>query len=407
MDWPILSIKNTEETRLNSSEIRQDFQRVNCSKNSIQRSHNNGLEQVLKTCITPLSLIEPGRVIDYKRMFIMKNKIRWGFIGAGFIAHQFAKGLKVLQDQAEIVAVCDAIKHKADDFAKEFDVAKSYGSLEELLNNADVDVVYVATQNTFHKECVISSLKAGKAVLCEKPLGVNSIEEKEMIDVARKSGRFLMEACWMRFQPAMVKVHKWITEGMIGEPRMINVEFGFRAVMDPNARLFNLDLIGGAIMDVGIYGMSFPSMYFGHTPKFISAFAHIGETGVDEQTAVILKHDKGQLTTLKFACRTDTPQTAKIFGTDGYIEIPMFWRSTEASLTRTAGGSLYQPVTGKEHIEMPYMATGYEYEAMEVMKCLREGKKESNIMPLDESLAIMKVMDEVRKQIGLKFPVEK
>lgn len=207
-----------------------------------------------------------------------------------------------------------------------------------------------------------------------------------------------MEAMWTRFIPVMVKVREWLSSGAIGEIRMLTADFGFRTGWNPESRLLNPGLGGGALMDVGVYTLALASMVFAGPPNRITGMAHIGETGVDEQSSMILGYEKGQLAFLSCAVRTNTPQEARIIGTEGSIHIPGFWHAASATLY----------VSGKEaeHVEIPFEGTGYNYEAAEVMKCLRQGKLESSIMPLDETLSIMKTADELRTQWGLRYPME-
>jgi predicted dehydrogenase len=203
-----------------------------------------------------------------------------------------------------------------------------------------------------------------------------------------------MEAMWARFNPVTVQVRRWIAEGRIGEPRMLAVDFGFRSAWNPEGRLLNPALAGGALLDVGVYVLAYASMIFGR-PAEIRATAHIGETGVDEQTAMVLKYPGGQLATLTCAVRTPSPQAARIDGTEGAIEIPAFWRAPAARLI----------LPNQDPVE----ATGdfgFRYEIAEAMSCLAAGQTESPNMPLDETLAIAETMDEVRRQIGLKYPFE-
>ncbi|MFC1714337.1 Gfo/Idh/MocA family protein [Candidatus Poribacteria bacterium] len=326
----------------------------------------------------------------------MEKVIRWGILAPGNIAHQFARGLSVLPD-AELIAVGSRAKERADAFADEFDIPHRYGSYADLANDPDVDAIYVATPHPFHKECTILCLKAGKAVLCEKPFAVNAEQVKEMIACARECKQFLMEAMWTRFLPVTVKVREWLAEGAIGEPRMLTADFGFRSGVNPDGRLFNLDLAGGGLMDVGIYTVAMAHMVFG-APSKITSLAHMGETNVDEQAGMLLGYDDGQIAILNCAIRTSTPQDARIMGTDGSIYIPSFWHATSATLN--AAGK--KP----EHIEMLFKGNGYENEAVEVMRCLREGKLESDIVPLAESVSIMETMDALRAQWGLKYPME-
>lgn len=327
----------------------------------------------------------------------MDKTIKWGILAPGNIAHQFARGLKVIPD-AELLAVGSRSKERADKFADEFDVPRRYGSYADLVSDPDVDAIYVAPPHPFHKDCSILCLEAGKATLCEKPFAVNTQEVKEMIACARKSGQFLMEAMWTRFIPVMVKTRELIADGAIGEPLMLTADFGFRAGVNPEGRLFNLKLAGGGLLDVGVYTIAMAYMVFGGAPSEITSMAHIGETGVDDQAAIVLGYENGQQALLSCAVRVTTPQEARIMGTKGSIFIPSFWHATSAILS----------IAGKEpeSIEMPFKGNGYEYEAMEVMRCLREGKLESDVVPLDESVSVMETMDKLRAEWGLKYPME-
>lgn len=327
----------------------------------------------------------------------MERAIRWGILGPGNIAHRFAEGLSVLPD-ARLIAVGSRSREKAEKFASRFNIPHRHGSYVDLANDPDVDAIYVSTPHPFHKESSILCLKAGKAVLCEKPLAVNAREVKEIIACARESKRFLMEAMWTRFLPVTVKVREWLAEGAIGEVRMLTADFGFRSGWNPEGRLLNPELAGGGLLDVGVYTIAMAYMVFGVPPSRIASVAHIGETGVDEQATMLLGYDAGQLALLSCAIRTNVPQDAKILGTEGSIHIPDFWHATSATL-HAAGKDA-------QRVEMPFVGNGYNYEAAEVSACLREGKLESDIMPLNESLSIMETMDKIRAQWGLKYPME-
>jgi predicted dehydrogenase len=196
----------------------------------------------------------------------------------------------------------------------------------------------------------------------------------------------------------MARVREWLAEGAIGEVRMLTADFSFRSGWNPEGRLLNPNMAGGALLDIGVYTVAMASMVFGEQPSRIASLAHIGETKVDEQAAMLLGYDAGQMAILSCAVRTNTPQNARIMGTEGAIYIPDFWHANSATLY----------VSGKdaEQIEMPFDGNGYNYEAAEVMRCLRAGKLESDIMPLDESLAIMETMDKIRAQWGLRYPME-
>lgn len=327
----------------------------------------------------------------------MSEKIKWGILGPGGIAHKFADALKAIPD-VEIVAVGSRDLQRANIFADAFDIPYRHGNYVELTANSEVDVIYVATPHPFHKACAMLCLEAGKAVLCEKPFTVDAEQAKALIGCAREHQRFLMEAMWTRFIPVMVQVRKWLFNGVIGEPRMLTADFGNQVPMtveNMKGRLFAPKLAGGALLDIGVYTVSLASMVFG-APTKIASLAHIGETGVDEQSGILLSYDSGQIANLSCAITTRTSQDARIFGTKGAIHIPNFSRATSATLE----------VIGKEplRIEIPFTDNGFEYQAIEVINCLRAGKLESDVMPLDESLSIIKTMDTVRAQWGLEYP---
>jgi predicted dehydrogenase len=327
----------------------------------------------------------------------MADKIHWGIIGTGKIAKAFATGLTVLPE-AELAAVGSRTAESAKEFADTFSVPHRHTSYESLANAPDVDVVYVATPNTLHKENSLLCLQAGKAVLCEKPFTINAAEAEIVIQLARRKKVFLMEAMWTRFIPLVGKVRQLLADRVIGDLQILVADLGFWADFDPLHRVFNPQLGGGALLDLGVYSISLASMIFG-PPIRITSMAQLGETGVDEQAAVVLGYDQGQLALLYTSLRTDTPAEVILIGTRGRIRIqPPMFRPTKLTLS----------LTGREDsiIEMPLEGNGYNYQAAEVMNCLKADKLESDIMPLDETLAIMKTMDQIRVQWGLTYPME-
>ena len=329
----------------------------------------------------------------------MSATIRWGIIGTGFIAHQFARGLAVLKD-ASLLAVASRTKESADKFAEEFGVTHRHVGAEQLAANEDVDVVYVATPNTMHKGNTLSCLNGGKAVLCEKPFCINASEAAEMVELSREKGLFLMEAMWTLCFPTMAKVREIINSGAIGEVRQVHSNFSFRCEWEPDGLLLNPELGGGALLDVGVYNIALAQMVYQREPTRISGMAHLGQTGVDEQSSVTLGYDNGALAVLTSAIRTETSQEAAIYGTDGYIKIPhTFWKP-ERIIVKTSQDE-------EREFKFDRVGNGYNYEAAEVMRCLRNGCLESRILPLNTSVAIMRTMDSIRKQWGLVYPMEK
>lgn len=327
----------------------------------------------------------------------MTNKFRWGILGAGNIARKFVTGVKALEDH-EVFAVGSRQQATADKFGDEFNIPQRHASYEALAADPNVDAIYVATPHPMHKENTLTCLRGGKHVLCEKPFTINAAETQEIIAEARQRKLFLMEAMWTRFIPAVQEAHRLIKAGAIGAVRMINADFGYRSSFRPESRTFDPALGGGALLDVGIYPLSLASMLLG-TPDRISSLANIGQTGVDEESAFILGYPSGAMAVLYTAVRTSTPQDAVIMGENGMIRIhPPFW--IPKKLTLTVSGK------GAQEIDLPYLANGYNYEAVEVANCVRAGQLESAIMPLDESLAIMQTMDAIRAQWHMKYPME-
>ncbi len=325
----------------------------------------------------------------------MADTFRWGILGCGNIAKKFATGLQALDD-AKLVAVGSRTQANADRFADEFDAECRHASYEALAADPDVDAIYVATPHPFHAENSILCLRNKKPVICEKPFTINKTQAEELVSVARTENVFLMEAMWSRCLPLLTRVRELLADGAIGETRMVQADFGFRATVNPEGRLFNLALGGGGLLDVGVYTVSFASMILG-TPDTIVSSAQIGETGVDEQAAIILSYDTGQMALLATGVRTRTPHEATILGTEGYIRLNSWWNGTTGTLNRSSKS---------EDISEPYDGNGYNFEAAEVARCVRAGLVESEIIPHDESIAIIATLDEIRSQWNLKYPME-
>jgi predicted dehydrogenase len=324
-------------------------------------------------------------------------KIRWGILGTGHIAHKFAAGLSYLPD-AELVAVGSRTAAAAEAFGSQHNVPHRHASYEELAGDPDVEVIYVATPHHLHAENSLLCMQHGKAVLCEKPFTLNAAQAKTLVDAARQKKLFLMEGMWSRCLPSWVKLRQLVAEGAVGEVRMVKADLCFRAEFNPRHRLFDPELAGGALLDVGCYVVSFAGMLLG-TPLQAAALAHLGQTGVDEQTGILLGYAGGALAVLSTAVRTSTPQDAFVFGTTGWIRVHAPFATSQRLTVQHAGGS-------EEVIECPFQGNGFNYEAAEVMACLRGGLLESAVMPLDESIEIMRTLDWLRLQIGLRYPME-
>jgi len=329
-------------------------------------------------------------------MTIMSDKIHWGILGTGAIAGKFAQGLAALPD-ASLVAVGSRTQSAADAFARQFNVPRRHASYEALVNDPAVNAIYVATPHPLHAENTLMALKAGKPVLCEKPFAINARQAKSVIQKARAKKLLVMEAMWTRFLPIMVRLREMVARDIIGDLRMLTADFGFRAP-ERTGRLFDPALGGGALLDVGIYPVSLASMLFG-PPSQIAGVAELGPTGVDEQAAITLKHPGGQLAVLHAAIQTSTPMEACLLGSKGKIKLHTpWWKGTDLTLSLDDGG--------EEFLEFPFTANGYQFEAAEFMECLRTRRLQSAVLPLDETLSIMKTLDTLRAQWGLKYPME-
>jgi predicted dehydrogenase len=260
--------------------------------------------------------------------------VRWGILGCGNIARQFAEGLRFAPG-ATLAAVGSRDGAKAEAFREKHGATRAHASYEALAADPDVDAVYIATPHVFHCANTLACLAGGKAVLCEKPFAVNAAEARQMVAAARARGLFLMEAMWSRFFPAAGRLREIVALGSIGEPRMVQADFGFRAGWNPEGRLLNPALGGGALLDVGIYTVAFASMVLGR-PVEATGFAHRGETGVDEQSAMILRHKGGALSVLSTAVRTSTPHEAQVWGTEGRIRVVApFWKPSTLLITHS------------------------------------------------------------------------
>ena len=327
----------------------------------------------------------------------MAEKVRWGILGTGKIARAFAEGLQVLPD-AVLTAVGSRAAETAEAFGERYGVPRRHASYEALAQDPEVDVIYVATPHSLHKDNSLLCLQNGKAVLCEKPFTINAAEAEAVIALARQQKVFLMEAMWTRFLPLLVQVREYLAQGTIGEVYMVTADFGYRSRPNPQGRLWNPELGGGALLDVGVYNLSLASMVFG-TPEQIVSLAHLGTTHVDEQAAMVLGYPEGKMAVLHTTIRLRTPMEACLIGTEGMIRIHSPWWNPPGMTLSVAG---QKDVVLKD----AKIGNGYNYEAAEVMACLRAGQLESAIMPLEETLAIMRTMDQLRAQWGLKYPME-
>lgn len=329
----------------------------------------------------------------------MKRKFNWGVIGTGKIAGRFATDLALLPN-AHLYAVGSRTENRAKDFAKKFHFEKAYGSYESLLSDPNLEVVYIATPHVSHCENTLLALDHKVAVICEKPLAINAKEVNKMVEKAQKQQTFLMEALWTLFLPPLTKAKALIAEGAIGEVQSIRADFGFQAAFKPESRLFNPNLGGGALLDIGIYPLLLAQTILGK-PDTIAATALLGATKVDEEISIALTYGQQKMAHLHASLRSHTPVDAHIYGTKGFIHIPTRWHEMVSHIT------LYtyeEQQTTK--FQMPQYPRGYKYEAAAVMNCLAAGLVESPIVSWQFSKDLIGTMDRIRQQIGLSYPMD-
>jgi predicted dehydrogenase len=286
---------------------------------------------------------------------------------------------------------------RAAAFGDRFAIPSRYSDYEALAADPHVDVVYVATPQSRHEPDTLTMLEAGKHVLCEKPFALNAAQGARMVAAARARGLFLMEAIWSRYLPAYRSLVDVLAEGRIGEPLLVEADFGFRRPLEPDHRLFDLALGGGALLDLGIYPLQLCSLVLG-SPEHVVADGVVGVTGVDEVNAAILRYSGERLGVIKSAIRVRMSCTARISGTDGWIDLPLLMHCPNSLTVTTSAGS--------ELIDGSYEGNGLRFEIEEVHRCLSEGVVESPTMPLDETLDLAATLDSIRAQLGVVYPGE-
>ncbi|MER5311907.1 Gfo/Idh/MocA family oxidoreductase [Streptomyces sp. NPDC002773] len=327
----------------------------------------------------------------------MSEKVRWGILATGGIAERFTADLLTL-DGAEVVAVASRTEASAKAFADRFGIPRAYGGWDGLFADEDVDVVYVATPHHAHREATGRALEAGKAVLCEKALTLNAREAEELVTLARDRGLFLMEAMWMYCNPLIRRLVELVRGGAIGEIRTVQADFGLAGPFAADHRLRDPAVGGGALLDLGVYPVSFAQLLLGE-PDTVQAHALLSPEGVDLNTGMLLGWDTGASALLSCSLVADTPLTASVTGTLGRIDLPRGFFFPERFTLHRDGRDPEEFVNDDDPHSL-------RHEAAEVMRCLRAGATESPLVPLGGSLAVMRTLDAVRDRIGVRYPQE-
>lgn len=326
-----------------------------------------------------------------------KKKIRWGIIGAGHIAKSFVKDFPLLQN-AELVAIAARDKEKAKVFAATHKIPQAF-TYDELYRSNEVDAVYISTTHNFHFEQSLQCLQHGKAVMCEKPVTVNDTEFKQLAVLSKEKNVFLMEAMWTYFLPAIIKAQQWVDEGRIGALKVIQADFAFPMEKNMEGRMYNPDLAGGALLDLGVYNVALATLFMKRKPDSIKATGILTETGVDASTAMLLNYGD-TAATLCTSMVTRMTNKLRLFGETGYIEIPEFWRAKTATLFNKE----FQAI---EIFDDGRTSHGFVYQMQHATDQILNKEIESNIITHMRSTEIQEIMTEVRRQIGLQYPSEK
>jgi predicted dehydrogenase len=320
------------------------------------------------------------------------TEIRWGIVGPGRIANSVIGDFRHVPN-ARAVAVASRSLERAKAFADQHGLERAYGSYGELFADDQVDAVYIATPHPQHLYPALGAISAGKAVLIEKSFTATVGGAEEIVRAARVQQVFAMEAMWTRFQPAIVATRELIADGAIGEVRQVYADLGVDRSFDPNDRLFNLDLGGGAMLDLGVYVVSFAQHFLGG-PDRVEVSGSLAPTGVDLEVGMLFGYQDGRAGALLTSLRHPTPGMARIHGTRGWIEVPpRFHHPTHIVLKRTGADP--------EVIKRPPKGTGYSHQLIEVTECVRAGRTESTIMPLDDTLAVQRILNGACEALGV------
>lgn len=316
----------------------------------------------------------------------------WGILGTGGIAIAMLEAIRAEGD--EVVAVASASAERASSFAATHDVARSYGDHHELVTDADVEVVYIATTNDRHHLDVAACVRAGLPALVEKPFALDLRRAREVLELARRDGVFVMEAMWMKLQPAFHDLHTRIADGQIGTPRLMMADFGFPVPNDPDRRWFDRAQGGGALLDVGIYPLTLIISVLG-PPEDLRAVGELAATGVDEQVAVAMRHAHGVSSwTCSFVA--DSGLEATVAGPDGSLRLRSQFHHAPG-VTRRRGSEELEVGQVEDH------ELGYRHQVREVQRCLDDGRQESDAVPHAATLEVLDVLDELRAQIGVSY----
>ncbi len=317
--------------------------------------------------------------------------VRWGIAGTGRISHQFVQDFAYVPN-GKVTAVSSRSQHSADSFAEQYSIGRAYAGYEQLLNDPEVDAVYVASPHTMHFQDTLDAIQAGKHVLCEKPFTINPEESMKLFDIAGQSSVFVMEAMWTFFLPAIQKAQEWLQQGRIGKLRQIKADFGYPLPFDPDRREYNVEFAGGCLLEMGIYPVSLAWLFMQQDPVGIQAIAHMAPNGVEDDIAMLFDYadsTEGATATLATSFRSKLQNWAYIIGEEGYIAIPDFWRANECSL--------YHLDTRIDHFNDGRKSLGLNYETIAAIEDILGSRQQSSIMSWSNTIRFQEHMNRIRQ----------
>ncbi len=324
--------------------------------------------------------------------------LRWGILATGGIAHAFTADLRAAG--LDVVAVGSRSQAAAEAFARTFSIGRAYGGYEELMADADVDIVYIATPHPLHAANALAALEAGKHVLVEKPFTVNRAEAEAVRALAADRGLLAMEAMWTRYLPHMIRMRELLAAGAVGEIRAVSAGHAQSLPSDPAHRLNDLALGGGALLDLGIYPISFAWDVLG-APTSIRAVGRLADTGADTEVAVAMTHAGGAVSTALCSSRAAGVNTATVIGTEGRIVIDDYWLAPSTLRLLAPDGTVREEFDGRGSLGE---GRGMQFEAYAAERLVREGRLDGDVLPISQTVEIMGCLDEIREQIGVRYP---
>lgn len=328
----------------------------------------------------------------------MAKIINWGLLGPGNIAQTFAEAINQ-SAHGKLAAVASRSEERGQEFAKAYNVPTVYTSYDALLNDPNIDIIYIATPHSFHYPQAKRCLEAGKHVLLEKPSTINAQQIEKLTKIAQQKCLLLQEAIWTRFMPCLTQIKQKLAEGVIGDIQYITSTIGFAFQHRDKNRLYDPKLGGGALLDLGLYPIAVSQALLCEEPNLIQAMGRVAQRQVDETTLVNLQYPSGRYSQFTCTATGHSPNSMTIVGSNGNIVLPaMFWDMDQAQVFDLNGLV--------ETIKVAHSVNGFEYQIEESMRCINEGKNFSDLMTHDDSIGIIKIMDEVRRQIGLTFDAD-